>query len=299
MIQPSYLKPGDKIAIVGLAKKVERAHIDFATKIFKEWGLEVIWGDNLFNDHFRFSATDDMRTHDFQKALDDPAVKAIISGRGGYGSMRVIEGIAWEKFIQHPKWIIGFSDITAVLGSVFNKGIQSIHGIMPAFFHVAGAEVSLEALRKTLFGEKESLEFSAPENIPGFASGILIGGNLSLLCNIMGSSSDFDYNGKILFIEEIDEYLYKIDRMLLQLKRAQKLNNLRGLLVGHFTSINDNEGDPFGKTLPEIILEHFKPFGMPVGFGLPVGHDALNFPMVIGAEYEMRVDNENTNLRRV
>lgn len=297
MIQPPFLKPGDTIAIAGLAKRVDRADIDLAVSIFEQWGLRVHLAPHLFDGHYRYSSTDEKRALDFQAALDNPEIKAIISARGGYGSMRLIERIDWSGLSKAPKWIVGFSDITAVLAHASRLNVRSIHGIMPAFFKQPGAENSIERLRSVLFGREESIAFPFyPLNEPGEAAAELVGGNLSLLCHIMGSVSDYAYRGKILFIEDIDEYLYRIDRMLLQLKRAGRLDGIKGLVVGHFTDMKDNEGDPFGKNVYEIIHEHFRPLNIPIAFGLPVGHDATNYPLVVGGYYRLIVNESGSML---
>jgi muramoyltetrapeptide carboxypeptidase len=220
--------------------------------------------------------------------LDDDSVKAIISARGGYGTLRIIDKLNFEKFQKNPKWIIGYSDVTVLHSHVHrNCGIETLHATMPINFHKD--EESVETLRKALFGEKISYEISAqPMNRNGEAQGELVGGNLSLLYALQGSSSDINTEGNILFIEDLDEYLYHIDRMVVSLKRSGKLSKLAGLVVGGMNDMKDNQV-PFGKTAGEIIAEAVAEFKYPVCFGFPAGHTAKNLALPLGRRAKLKV----------
>lgn len=282
LIQPLYLKKGDKIGIVACARKISREEIQPAVDILKSWGLEVVLGNNLFNADNQFSGTDNERAEDLQQMLDDSTIKAIISARGGYGTIRIIDLLDFSKFKQNPKWIIGYSDITVLHSHIHNLGFETIHATMPINFMVN--KEATESLRKALFGEKIEYNFeSHPLNRNGKAEGQLIGGNLSLLYALSGSISDIDTKGKILFIEDLDEYLYHIDRMMINLKRSGKLKNLAGLIVGGMTDIKDNTV-PFGKTAEEIILDAVKEYDYPVCFNFPAGHIDKNMALIFGKQ---------------
>ncbi|QNF32955.1 LD-carboxypeptidase [Adhaeribacter swui] len=289
MIFPPRLQPGDKIAICALARKITLVEIQSAVDILTSWGLEVVIGESMAGDFHQFAGNDELRLRDLQTMLDNPDIKAIISARGGYGTTRLLDQLNFENFKKSPKWIIGFSDITALLCHVLGLGYASIHSIMPSLFSRAGSEAAIESLRKVLFGEP--INYQVPAHVfnrPGEAQGPLFGGNISLLNTIIGTASDVDYTGKILFIEEIDEYLYNLDRMLVQLKRSGKLARLAGLIVGHMTDMRDNPV-PFGKTAYEIIQEHTAAYSYPVCFDFPTGHEPHNLALVCGAQAQLQV----------
>ena len=226
MITPQYLKSKDKIAIVAPAGKIKKGIVDFANDKLESWGLRVILGENLFNDHFQYAATDEGRLKDFQKALDDESIKAILCARGGYGIIRIIDQLDFSNFKKNPKWIIGFSDITILHSHIQSRlTTETLHATMAAGLK---EDDSAEALRKALFGEPVSYELSTHSlSRPGNSSGILTGGNLAIFCSLLGSDSDIDTTGKILFIEDIGEYLYRLDSMMWTLKRSGKLNPCR------------------------------------------------------------------------
>ncbi|ATP58401.1 LD-carboxypeptidase [Pedobacter ginsengisoli] len=282
--QPAYLKKGDKIAIVCPASKLPRG-IDSALQIFESWGLEVVMGKTVNAKYHQFAGDDTLRTEDLQGFLDDPSVKAIIAGRGGYGCIRIIDALDFSLFVEHPKWLVGFSDITVLLCHVYAQfGIQSIHGPMPYTFDDATPE-SLASLKAALFGEKITYNYqSSPLNRDGNMQGILVGGNLTLLAMTIGSASEVDYDDKILFIEDIGERPAAIDRMMRMLKRAGKLAKLKGLIVGAFNELPD-EKIPFGQTPEEVIWEIVKEYDYPVWFNFPVGHIDDNRAVIIGKEY--------------
>ncbi len=287
LIQPRYLKRGDTIGIIATARKISTEEINPAIAIIKSWGLEVELGNNLFNADNQFSGTDQERANDLQILLNDTSIKAIISARGGYGTVRIVDQIDFTTFIKNPKWIIGYSDITVLHSHIHNLGIETLHATMPINFS-KNAE-ALESLRKALFGEviKYEIETNAL-NRKGIAEGELIGGNLSILYSLSGSISDIDTTGKILFLEDLDEYLYHIDRMMMNLKRAGKLSHLAGLVVGGMTDMKDNTV-PFGKTAEEIILDAVKEYNYPVCFNFPAGHIDRNLALLFGKKVKLEV----------
>ena len=288
---PPYLKKGDTISIVAPARKIAKAELQFAIDTFKKWGLKVVLGKNLLKIHHQFSGTDEQRTADLQQALDDKNISAVISARGGYGTLRIIDQLNFSKFKKNPKWMIGYSDITVLHSHIHNNfGIQTIHGTMPINF--IKNEEAVESLRKALFGEPLSYSFEKHKlNRKGNCKGELVGGNLSLLYALCGSSSDIDTKGKILFIEDLDEYLYHIDRMMLNLKRSGKLKSLAGLVVGGMTDMKDNT-IPFGKTAEEIILDAVKEYKFPVYFGFPAGHIERNLALKLGSKVSIEQGKE-------
>ncbi len=282
--QPAYLKKGDKIAIVCPASKLPRG-IDSALQIFESWGLEVVMGKTVNAEYHQFAGDDTLRTEDLQGFLDDPSVKAIIAGRGGYGCIRIIDTLDFSLFVEHPKWLVGFSDITVLLCHVYAQfGIQSIHGPMPYTFDDATPE-SLASLKAALFGEEIKYDYKQSLlNRKGDMNGVLIGGNLTLLVMTIGSASEVDYDDKILFIEDIGERPAAIDRMMRMLKRAGKLAKLKGLIVGAFNELPD-EKIHFGQCVEEVIWDVVKEYEYPVWFNFPIGHIDDNRAVIIGKEY--------------
>ena len=293
MIQPLYLKKGDKVAIVAPARKISKEELAPAIAYLNEWGLEVSLGNNLFKEMNQFAGTDEERAKDLQTALDDPSIKAILFARGGYGSVRIIDQIDWSGFKKNPKWLIGYSDITVLHSHVHRHlQIETLHAPMVFNFEKQNNE-SKKRLRETLFGS--SLEYHFPENIfydinrNGETNGELVGGNLSILYSLLGSASDIDTKGKILFLEDIDEYLYHVDRMMMALKRNGKLSNLAGLIVGGMTDMKDNKVR-FDKTAEQIISEAVAEYSYPVFYGFPSGHIRNNFPLIFGRKARLTVD---------
>jgi len=289
------LQPGDTVAITCPAKKLPR-NIEDAVKLLESWGLNVILGQTVNASWHQFAGSDDLRSTDFQRFLDDPSVKAIFAARGGYGTIRIIDRLDFSGFRNHPKWIIGFSDITVLhshIQSLYKT--ESIHGQMPLTIR-EGSEISLDTLKKALFNEEFNYSYqSQVKNRSGAAVGILIGGNLSLLVIMAGSVSEQDYSGKILFLEDVGEYLYSIDRMMWNLKRSGKLNNLKGLIIGGFTELKDND-IPFGQTAEQIIMEHVKEFDYPVCFNFPAGHIQDNRALIFGRMSTLRVEDQQVHL---
>lgn len=294
MRTPSCLKKGDKIGIVACARKISKEELQPAVDVFSSWGLEVVYGKNLFNADHQFSGTDAERAEDLQSMLDNASVKAVISARGGYGTVRIIDKIDFTTFNKDPKWLIGYSDLTVLHSHVYNLGVETLHATMPINFAVNAEAV--ETLRKVLFDETLSYDVSAHSlNRSGNAEAELVGGNLSLLYALSGSVSDLDTRGKILFIEDLDEYLYHIDRMMLNLKRSGKLENLAGLIVGGMSDMKDN-AVPFGKTAEEIVLEAIKEYDFPVCFNFPAGHVDRNLALIIGRKVKMNVTTNGSTL---
>ena len=297
MVSPKHLRRGDKIGIVATARKVTQEHIAPAVEQFKSWGLDVVLSPLLFGGtHSYLAGTDEERIAAVQQFLDDPEVSAIICARGGYGTTRIIDQVDFREFVKYPKWIVGFSDVTALHLRLSALGFESIHGTMPVLFTKEDSSSSVEHLRTALFGEPLELTTSPHSaNRHGEARGRLIGGNLSLLADSLGTAHEPDTKGAILVIEEVDEYYYKIDRMIVQLKRAGKLDHLAGLVGGHFTDIKETELK-FGETVEEIIRYHTKSFPYPVAFKFPTGHENPNFSWIEGREALLSVDHEQVRL---
>jgi len=296
MIYPPSLTAGDTIGIVAPARKVNREELEFAIRWWERKGFRVVLGKHLFAENHQYAGSDSARTEDFQNMLDDSEIKAIFCARGGYGTLRIIDNFEFLGFSLEPKWICGFSDIT-VFHSHINKNcrVATIHSTMPISAN-GDNSVNLETLFQILIGENPVYECKPhPLNRIGTCTGALTGGNLSLLYALSGSISDLDMANKILFIEDVDEYLYHIDRMMLQLKRAGKLQNLAGLLVGSFTKMRDND-IAFGSTFEQIIREHCEEYSYPIAFNFPAGHDEVNVAMKFGGIYLLTVEDGKTTL---
>jgi muramoyltetrapeptide carboxypeptidase len=297
-IRPPSLVPGDKVGIVAPARKLSREEMLPALDILSDWGYEVVPGKHLYGDEHQFSGSDEERAYDFQAMLDDDSIKAIFCARGGYGSVRIIDRLDFRRFRQSPKWIIGYSDITVFHSHINqNYGIQTLHAAMPINFTPDGeTQESLASLKQILDGGYPEY-FIEPHDLnrAGSAKAQLTGGNLSLLYSLNATPSDIDTDGKILFIEDLDEYLYHIDRMLMNLKRSGKLKNLAGLVVGGMNDMNDNEV-PFGSTALEIIAEAIAVYNFPVIFNFKSGHIPENLGLIIGGQVQMEV-GEKCSLR--
>ncbi len=294
MTHPPYLKKGDKIAITCPAKTLRIPMID-AIALLESWGLEVVLGETVNAEHYQFSGTDELRASDMQRFIDDESVKAIIAARGGYGCIRIVDEIDWTSLVLNPKWIIGFSDITVFHMQLQRMGLQSLHAQMPSTIHKSSKE-GLESLRKGLFGEDMSYNFSSnADNRIGVCEGELIGGNLTLLSACINSDNDIDYDDKVLFIEDVGEYAYIIDRMIRTLDRAGKFKNLKGLIVGGFTNI-EQDNPPFGYTINEIINLVIAKYDFPVCFSFPAGHLPDNRALVLGREVKLEVGADDSTL---
>jgi len=290
------LKTGDSIVLISTARKVNKEDLNFAVNILESWGLNVCYGKNLFEENHQFAGTVEQRTQDLQSALDDEKVKAILFVRGGYGSVQILDHIDWGNFQQKPKWLIGFSDITIFHAHIHqNFGVHTLHAAMPITFP-KNTRSSLDNLKTILFGAEIPYKIEGhPFNRKGKTEAKVVGGNLSILYSLLGSESQINTDGKILFIEDLDEYLYHIDRMMQALKRAGMLNNLAGLIVGGMSDMNDNT-IPFGKTTEEIISDIVSEYNYPVAFGFPAGHIDDNQPIVFGKKTILEV-SENTLIK--
>ncbi len=296
MNTPSYLKKGDKVALIAPAAKITRDYINNAVKLLNEWGLEVVIGKNILNANNYYAATDKLRADDLQHALDDPEIKAIICARGGYGTIRTMNKIVPGKFAQYPKWVVGFSDITVLHNYLQNTvNTESIHGTMPVQFE-KNDKHTLDSLKNALFGEKIYYRFATnSKSLLGNTSGILTGGNLSVIYSLSGTPWDIDTNNKILFIEDVDEYLYHIDRIMMNLSSRGKLKNIKGLIVGAMNMMKEGK-TPYGISVEDIILEHLKPLSVPVAFDFPAGHGVKNHAFYLGRNIQLNIDKDYTEV---
>ena len=289
MLIPPFLSSGDTIGICATARKIDQEVLDPAIEILKKWGLKVVLSSNIYCADNQYAGTDEQRAQGIQELINREDINAIIVARGGYGTVRIIDRINFEPLKTKPKWICGYSDIT-VLHSHLSSHHQlaTLHSTMPINFKLN--EDALESLRKALFGE-DLRYLIAPEtkNRKGKAHGKITGGNLSLLYALAASKSDIETAGKILFIEDLDEYLYHIDRMMIQLKRSGKLKNLAGLIVGSFTEMKDN-AVPFGKNAYQIIADVVSEYDYPVCFNFPAGHQDLNKAIYFGMDAVLEVN---------
>ena len=298
--KPAYLKVEDTIAIVspaGILKNKEP--IEKAVKLVESWGLHVVLGEHLFGTNFHFSGTEKERIKDFQTALDSKNIKAIWCGRGGYGTVRIIDGLDFTKFKKNPKWIIGYSDVTVLHSHIHNLGYETLHAMMPVNMKVEEKKrvKTVKTFKKALFGKP--LKYKVKEstyNKVGETKGQLVGGNLSILQSLLGSVSSINTNQKIVFIEDVGEYLYNIDRMVYALKRSGYFKECNGIIVGDMTNIKDNS-TPFGQTVEEIVLEATKEYDFPILFGFPGGHDDINKALFLGREIELKVGKQHSTVK--
>ena len=283
-----YLKEGSKIGIAAPARMVKPEEMEYATHWLEANGFVPVYDDRLFASHHIFAGDDDFRAAVFQEYLDNENIDAIWIARGGYGSIRIIDKLDFTHFLQHPKWIIGFSDGTVLQGKLSRLGIPSLHAAMPFYFANKTPEAK-QSLFDALTGKPLHYEMPAhPQNRIGQMEGEIIGGNLSVLYGLTGSNTFPDLEGKILFIEEVDEYIYHIDRMMHALKRAGKLEHLKGLIIGGLTQIHDNT-DPFGMSVEEVIAEAVSAYDYPVCFGFPAGHFDDNRTVFLGQKSQLSV----------
>jgi muramoyltetrapeptide carboxypeptidase len=299
MIIPPYLKPGATVGITCPSGYVARERVAHACQVLQQWGFQVKTGSTVGSEHFYFSGNDQARLDDLQAMLDDPGIDAVLMGRGGYGMSRIIDRIDFSNFMQRPKWVCGFSDITVLLSHLESVcKTASLHSPMcGAFTPLSETAPYLLSLKQALCGDL--FQIDAPPsafNRFGVAEGRLSGGNLAILAHLTGSASAADTEGKILFIEDIGEYLYNTDRLLLNLKRAGKLSGLSALVVGSFTDMQDTER-PFGQSIIELIWDKVAEYDYPVCFGLPCGHQEVNFTLVMGGQYRLEVDASGSSLK--
>lgn len=297
MITPPALRYGDKVGLVATARKISLKELATGITLLKNWGLVPVIGATIGLEDHQYAGTDFERAQDFQQMLDNPEIKAIWCTRGGYGTVRIVDQLDWYKFVKYPKWIAGYSDVT-VLHSHLNKiGFKTIHGTMPVSLEDNSA-FAKASLQQSLFGQKPDFSYSTSNTLNrlGTARGELVGGNLSILYSLCGSSSSIDTEGKILFIEDLDEYLYHIDRMVVNLKRNRMLDHCAGMVVGGMTKMHDNR-TPFGKTAQEIVLDAVKDCDFPVAFDFPAGHLDDNRALILGSEVTLSVAASQTTLR--
>lgn len=294
---PSYLSAGDKVAVVSPAGRVSREQVEHGAALLRKQGFEVLIGRHVFDEDGVFAGSDEARAADMQSALDDASVKAIFCSRGGYGCLRTHQLLNWSSFMSNPKWLVGFSDITVFHSFLARNHTASIHGVMTSFFTRDGEPTeSFRMTMEMLRGRMPAYDVRPhPLDVPGSASGILTGGNLSILLSLRGTPLDVVPDGRILFIEDINEYRYHLDRMMQNLKVGGLLERLSGLIVGHFTKMKDGD-TPFGLDTAETIREAVAPYGYPVVFGFPAGHELPNLPLMMGGMVSMNVSGDGTGI---
>lgn len=295
MIVPPYLKAGDKIAICATARKVSRDEVQAAIEKLEAWGYEVVIPDELFAAEHQLAGSDELRRKQIQNALDNPSIRMILGARGGYGTVRIIDELDFHEFLKQPKWLVGYSDFSVLLNKANNLGIAALHGPMSLSFREDQKE-SLDHLRHFLEGKLKSTSWSPhPFNIPGKVKGRIVGGNLSMLYSQLGSETALDLTDSILFFEDLDEYLYHVDRMMMNLKRNGYLEKAKGFIIGGLTGMNDN-AIPFGESAGEIVQRHLAPLNKPTAFGAPYGHHKHNEPLGMGLDTELRVEDDSVQI---
>lgn len=296
MVTPPALIYGDKVGLVATARKISLKELEEGLQLIKSWGLVPVIGKTIDASDDQYAGTDTERAQDFQEMLDNPEIKAIWCARGGYGSVRIIDQIDFYKFVKYPKWIVGYSDVTVFHSHIHKIGFKTIHGTMPVSIpdNTAFAKATL---KQALFGEQPTINYETFHtlNRQGITKGTLVGGNLSMLYSMCGSNSALDTEGKILFIEDLDEYLYHVDRMVMNLKRNKMLDHLSGLIVGGMTKMHDNR-IPFGKTAQEIVMDAIGECEYPVAFDFPSGHVDDNRALIMGATVTLEVTKNNCTL---
>jgi muramoyltetrapeptide carboxypeptidase len=292
---PQPLVAGDLIYITAPAKAIEKEHVDFAISFFENAGYKVLVSKNCLGQHHYFSGTDEERLEDLQYGIDHPEVKAIVCARGGYGCVRIVDRIQWASMLREPKWMVGFSDVTVFHQHLQRFNLPSIHGSMVLNFK-DNTQEALTTLLSALKGESFSLSATSTQNKPGQAEGTLIGGNLSIVYSLIGTNNQPDYSDKILFVEDLAEHLYHIDRMFYALNKSGILDKISGLVVGGMTELEDT-ATPFGMSVEEIILAHFKYRNIPVAFGFPAGHLSDNRALILGKKVRFNVEGTTSELR--
>lgn len=295
MVTPTSLQLGDTIGIVSTARKISKQEVLPLLQLIESWGLTYILGATIEAENDQFAGEDALRASDFQKMIDNPAIKAIWCARGGYGTVRMVDALDFSKFLENPKWIIGYSDITVLHSHIQNLGVETLHANMAIDIDTKTHETR-ESIFKVLFGKEYNLAIAANElNRQGNAKGVLAGGNLSVLYSILGSPSEVNFEGKILFIEDLDEMIYHIDRMMQNLKRSGLLKELAGLIVGGMNDMRDNT-IPYGKGAEAIIKEAVEDYNYPVCFQCPAGHINDNRALVMGREVRLQVNKTESIL---
>lgn len=301
--QPPYLQKGDTVAIVapaGILKNRE-GEINKAKVLLKSWGLHAVVGKHVFNQGQHFAGTDDERCEDFQNALDNKTINAIWCARGGYGSVRILDKLDWTNFKENPKWIIGYSDITAIHSEVHNIGFQSLHAMMCTSLQDDSETIreTISTFKDAIFGKTLNYTLAGSKyNQPGAVTAPIVGGNLTILHTMLGSETSIDTSGKILFIEEIGEYKYHIDRMLQSLKRAGYFDNCKGVIVGDMTKIKRNT-TPWGASIEQLILDALSEYNFPIAFNMKAGHEKDNRALYLGKTIELTVGKEQSQLKYI
>ncbi|MAX69899.1 MAG: LD-carboxypeptidase [Flavobacteriaceae bacterium] len=300
LIRPPYLKPGDTVAIVapsGILKNRER-EVNQAVDLLKSWGLHAVVGKHVFSKADHFAGTDEQRCEDLQKAMDDPTISAIWCARGGYGTVRILDKLDYTKFRKHPKWVVGYSDITALHNQLHNEGFESLHALMCVSLtqDLSEVQTSIDTFKAALFGNPTDYVLQGSKyNREGESEGELVGGNLTMLHTMLGSDTSLDTSGKILFIEEIGEYKYHIDRMLQSLKRAGYFDNCKGVVVGDMSKLRKNT-TLWGTSIEQLILDALADYDFPVAFNMPAGHEDDNRALVLGRTIKLKVSKEKSSV---
>ncbi|MDL2252110.1 LD-carboxypeptidase [Odoribacter sp. OttesenSCG-928-J03] len=293
MFRPNFLQTGDKVALISPAGYIEQTHIDYAVQLLLSWGLEAVVGKHALNRHGYFAGTDAERMEDLQGAMDAEEIKAIFCTRGGYGCMRIVEQLDYSIFQGNPKWLVGFSDITVLHSKLTSLGIESLHAPMPKSYENTDRE-SMKLFQNFLFGNITSYSLPHhPLNREGIVRGELTGGNLCMLHCVRSTIIEYRSHRSVLFLEEVGENLYAVDRMMQSLKLAGRLSNLQGLIVGDFSKM---QGENFNKSAYEIIRETVEDYDYPVCFGFPAGHAERNAPLIMGADVELTVESSGSEL---
>lgn len=289
--QPESLKKGDIISIISTARKIDVSQMDEVQRTLSDWGFRVQWGNAIRKEFHQFCGTDDERAADLQYAIENTEVKAILCFRGGYGTIRILDKVDFTSLERNPKWVVGYSDVTALHGAINRLGVMSLHGTMPVNF-ASNSKEALQSLKNALEGTQNEYAVSShPLNRIGQAKAQVIGGNLSMIYSIAATPYDFDFKEKILFLEDLDEYLYHVDRMMQNLKHRGVLAQLKGLIVGGMTDMKDNTV-PFGFSAEEIIAQAVADYDYPVCFNFPLGHFDDNRTVVIGKEGRLDVTDQ-------
>lgn len=294
---PPFLKKGDTVVILSTARKISHQEIEKAVEIFRQWGLQVLIGETIGQEYHQFAGTTSFRANELQKYVNDPNVRAIICARGGYGTVHLLDLIDFSYFSRYPKWIVGFSDVTALHSHINTRlRIQTIHGVMPIQIHSGTHKDSLQTLKNALFGKENKIQYRPKQKHlikAGKIQAPVLGGNLSVLYSLSGTCSQFNAREFILFLEDVDEYLYHIDRMMQNLMRSGQLKGIKGLILGGFTQIKDNTV-PYGSTAEEIITSYFSSMNIPVAVDFPAGHTYRNVALVMGKKAMLEITREGT-----
>ncbi|HON53123.1 MAG TPA: LD-carboxypeptidase [Bacteroidales bacterium] len=293
---PDFLQQGDRVAIVSPSGPIDIEYIHKAVSVLESWGLQVCLGKHVCHKYGVFAGTDAQRLADFQEVIDNDSIKAVFCSRGGYGAIRIVQNLDFTKYVQKPKWIIGFSDITVFHAKISSLHIASMHAAMPKNFSTVTPQ-SLESLQQALFGNVQPIRWqSSSFNTLGTARGRLTGGNLSMLYSLRGLSFEYDYSGTLLFIEDLNEYLYHIDRMMQNLKLSGILSRIAGLIVGGMSGMKQGV-DVYNASVEAIISEVLVPYNIPVCFNAPTGHESDNMALIPGIEYQLQVQSNNVVLQ--